>query len=215
MIRIKTHHKIMENKLQQLTEKLYKEGLSKGRAEAEAILAKAHADAEKIVAEAQDKAKTIVAKAEKEAAQLKANSENEVRLAAGQLKSALRQQVETMVQMEVLSPKVSDAWRDDSFIKELAVAAVQSIGAENGLRVVLPENRGAELVEAVKNALAERFGADGGIEVVTDARVRVPFRIQVREGGYYVSFADADFDALFRSYLRPKVAGLLFGEAGE
>lgn len=65
MIRIKTHHKIMENKLQQLTEKLYKEGLSKGRAEAEAILAKAHADAEKIVAEAQDKAKTIVAKAEK------------------------------------------------------------------------------------------------------------------------------------------------------
>lgn len=204
----------MENKLQQLTEKLYNEGLSKGRAEAEAILAKAHADAEKIVAEAQDKAKSIVAEANKSAVQLKANAENEVRLAAGQLKSALRQQVEGMVQMEVLSPKVSEAWRDDSFIKELAVAAVQAVGPENGLRVVLPENRGGELVEAVKNALAERFGADGGIEVTTDARVRVPFRIMVREGGYYVSFSDADFDALFKSYLRPKVAELLFGQNG-
>lgn len=204
----------MENKLQQLTEKLYNEGLSKGRAEAEAILAKAHADAEKIVAEAQDKAKSIVAEANKSAVQLKTNAENEVRLAAGQLKSALRQQVEGMVQMEVVSPKVSEAWRDDSFIKELAVAAVQAVGPENGLRVVLPENRGGELVEAVKNALAERFGADGGIEVTTDARVRVPFRIMVREGGYYVSFSDADFDALFKSYLRPKVAELLFGQNG-
>lgn len=205
----------MENKLQQLTEKLYNEGLSKGRADAEAMLAKAHADAEKIVAEAQDKAKAIVADAEKSAVQLKANTESEVRLAAGQLKSALRQQVEGMVQMQVVTPQVSEAWRDNSFIKELAVAAVQSIGPENGLGVVLPENRGGELVEAVKNALAERFGAESGIEVVTDAKVRVPFRIMVREGGYYVSFSDADFDALFRSYLRPKVAELLFGEAGK
>lgn len=202
----------MENKLQQLTEKLYNEGLSKGRAEAEAVLAKAHADAEKIVAEAQDKAREITAQAEKAAAQLKTNTENEVRLAAGQLKSALRQQVETMVQMEVVTPAVSQAWRDNSFIQQLAVEAVQTLDPKQGLRVVLPENRGNELVEAVKNALAERFGADNGIEVVTDARVRVPFRVMVKEGGYYVSFADADFDALFRSYLRPKVVQLLFGD---
>lgn len=202
----------MENKLQQLTQKLYNEGLSKGRAEAEAVLAKAHADAEKIVAEAQDKAREITAQAEKAAAQLKTNTENEVRLAAGQLKSALRQQVETMVQMEVVTPAVSQAWRDNSFIQQLAVEAVQTLDPKQGLRVVLPANRGNELVEAVKQALAERFGADNGIEVVTDARVRVPFRVMVKEGGYYVSFADADFDALFRSYLRPKVVQLLFGD---
>lgn len=201
----------MENKLQQLTEKLYNEGLSKGRAEAEALLAKAQTDAEKIVAEAKDKAQAIVAEAEKAAQQLKTNTENEVRLAAGQMKSALRQQIETMVQMEVVSPAVSQAWRDNSFIQQLAVAAVQALDPKQGLRVVLPENRGNELVEAVKQALAERFGADNGVEVVTDARVRVPFRVMVKEGGYYVSFADADFDALFRSYLRPKVAQLLFG----
>lgn len=205
----------MENKLQQLTEKLYNEGLSKGRAEAEAILAKAHADAERIVAEAQDKARAIAAQAEKSAEQLKTNTENEVKLVAAQLKSALRQQIERVVQLEVLSPKVSEAWRDNSFIQNLAVTAVQAVGTDKGLSVVLPENRGAELVEAVKQALAERLGADGGVEVITDAKVRVPFRIQVKEGGYYVSFTDADFDALFQSYLRPKVAQLLYGEAAK
>lgn len=201
----------MENKLQELTEKLYNEGLSKGRAEAETVLAKAHQDAERIVAQAQDKAKSIVADAGKAAKQLMANTENEVKLAAGQLKSALRQQVEEMVRMEVVTPTVAEAWRDGSFVKELAIEAVRAIGPGNGLKVVLPAAKEGELVDAVRNALAEKLGVENGVEVVTDARVRVPFRIMVREGGYYISFADADFDALFKSYLRPKVAGLLFG----
>lgn len=204
--------------MQQLTDKLYNEGLAKGRAEAEALLAEARQKAEALLAEAREKAQAIVDEAEKNAERLKTNSENEVRLAATQLRSALRQQIEGMVRMEVVGPKVAEAWRDNAFIKELAVAAVQSIGQAQetkngeGLRVVLPENRGGELVEAVKQALAERFGAENGIEVVMDAKVRVPFRIQVKEGGYYVSFADGDFDALFHSYLRPKIAELLFGK---
>ena len=202
----------MENKLQELTEKLYNEGLSKGRAEAEAVREQAKREAQRVVAEAQEKAKEIVAAAEKAAEQLAANAENEVRMAAGQLKSALRQQIEGMVQMEVVTPKVAEAWRDGSFIKEIAVQAVARMDPAQGLGVVLPEAMGGELVEAVRNVLAERFGAENGIEVWTDARVKVPFRIAVREGGYYIGFSDADFDALFRSYLRPKVAGLLFGD---
>lgn len=203
----------MENKLQELTEKLFNEGLAKGREEAEAVRQQAKREAESIVAEAKEKAQEMVEQAKKEARQLVANAENEVRMAAGQLKSALRQQIEGMVQMEVVTPKVAEAWRDGSFIRELAVQAVARLEPKQGLEVVLPEAQGAELVEAVRNALAERFGAENGIEVRTDTRVKVPFRIAVREGGYYIGFSDADFDALFRSYLRPKVAGILFGDA--
>lgn len=42
----------MENKLQQLTQKLYDEGLEKGRAEADKLVADAKAEAREIVAEA-------------------------------------------------------------------------------------------------------------------------------------------------------------------
>lgn len=203
----------MENKLQELTQKLYNEGLSKGREEAEAMRAQAKQEAERIVADAKEKAQAMLDQAKKEAEQLARNTENEVKMAAGQLKSALRQQVEALVQMEVVTPKVSEAWRDASFIKQLAVQAVERLDPTQGLGVVLPEAAGEGLVAEVRNALAERFGAGNGVEVKTDARVRVPFRITVKEGGYYIGFSDADFDALFRSYLRPKVARLLFGDA--
>ena len=43
----------MENKLQQLTQKLYDEGLEKGRAEAERLVAEAKTNAAKIVKEAE------------------------------------------------------------------------------------------------------------------------------------------------------------------
>ncbi len=51
----------MENKLQQLTQKLYDEGLEKGRAEADRLVAEAKTNAAKIVKEARAQAEKIVA----------------------------------------------------------------------------------------------------------------------------------------------------------
>ena len=44
----------MDNKLQELTDRLYKEGLSKGKEEGEAILAEASRKAEEIIALGED-----------------------------------------------------------------------------------------------------------------------------------------------------------------
>ena len=46
------------DKLQELTQKLYNEGLSKGKEEGEAILAKAQAEAAAIVKKAQEEAQS-------------------------------------------------------------------------------------------------------------------------------------------------------------
>ena len=53
----------MENKLQELTTKLYDEGLEKGRAEADRLVGEAKNEAAKIVAEARAQAEEIVKKA--------------------------------------------------------------------------------------------------------------------------------------------------------
>ena len=50
----------MENKLQQLTQKLYDEGLEKGRAEAERLVSEAKSEAAKIIADAKAEAEAIV-----------------------------------------------------------------------------------------------------------------------------------------------------------
>ena len=58
----------MENKLQQLTQKLYEEGLEKGRSEAEKCVAEAQEKAAKIIADARKEAEEIIRKANRDAA---------------------------------------------------------------------------------------------------------------------------------------------------
>ena len=58
----------MSNKLQELTERLYQEGLSKGKEEGEQLLARAREEAGRIVEEARRQAAGIVADAQKQAA---------------------------------------------------------------------------------------------------------------------------------------------------
>lgn len=196
----------MENKLQQLTEKLYNEGLSKGQQKGEEILEQAKAEAERIIAEAKGQAAKIIEEAKCASAELKTNTENEVRLASSQAISALRQQIEGLVVAEVVTPNVSAAWKDGKFVKELILSAVQAFNptAEQGVKLVVPE----AFMNDVKAVVAEKFKA--GVTVTTEARVKVPFRIAPENGGYYISFTDADFDALFKAYVRPRVAEFLY-----
>lgn len=196
----------MENKLQQLTEKLYNEGLSKGQQKGEEVLEQAQTQAHHIIAEAKAQADKIIEQAQSAAAELKTNTENEVRLASSQAVSALRQQIEKLIVAQVVTPNVSSAWKDGKFIKELILNAVKAFNptAEQGVKLVVPE---AFMVD-VKAVVAEQFKT--GVTVVTDARVKVPFRIAPENGGYYISFTDADFDMLFKAYVRPRVAEFLY-----
>ena len=51
---------------------------------------------------------------------------------------------------------------------------------------------------------------DAGIEVGWSREVKTGFKIGAKEGGYYISFTDADLEALLGEYLRDKVYQLLF-----
>ena len=64
----------MQNKLQELTDKLYNEGLAKGKQEGEEILAKAKVQADEIIAKAKAEAEAIVAAAHKDAADLRSGN---------------------------------------------------------------------------------------------------------------------------------------------
>ena len=55
----------MQNKLQELTDKLYNEGLSKGKKEAEDLKAAAVKESDRIIADARKEAEKIVADARK------------------------------------------------------------------------------------------------------------------------------------------------------
>ena len=68
----------MENKIQELTDKIYREGVEKGNEEAQKLIVKAQEEAQKIVENAQKEADSIVAAARKSADELAENTKSEL-----------------------------------------------------------------------------------------------------------------------------------------
>ena len=131
----------MQNKLQELTDKLYNEGLSKGKQEGEEILAKAKVQAEEIVAKAKAEAASILAAANKEAEDLKTKVQGDLKMAASQSVAATKKDIETLVVTKMTESEVKTALTSAEFVKEVILAVAKSFNTEEptDLEVVLPE----------------------------------------------------------------------------
>ena len=200
----------MSNKLQELTDKLFQEGLEKGRAEADNLVAEAKIKAQKIVAEAEARAAEIVAAAEDKAADVEKNAMTEISLAGKQAVAKIKAEIENLIVAKSAGAGVKSANLDAAFIKDmlLAVAKGWNNGAKAELSALLPEVKKAELSKGVEVA-AKALLAEG-IEVGYSADVKSGFKVGEKGGSYYISFSDESFEALLSGYLRDKVAELLF-----
>lgn len=203
----------MQNKLQELTDKLYNEGLSKGRQEAEEMKAKAKEEAARIISEAKKEAEKIVSEAKQEAAESKTRVENDLRMASEQTISAIRQQVEKIVVARAVEEPVKSSLTDVEFIGSVIMTIAKAFNASNPepapLDLVLPLSMQKELTAFLeKDAIAEM---KKGIEVSFTKQIQGGFKIGPANGGFMISFAEGDFQKLLTEYLRPATRRLLFG----
>ena len=202
----------MQNKLQELTDKLYNEGLAKGKQEAGNLLDQARKQADEIVAQANAAAEKILADARREADDLKVRVEGDVKMASTQTMSALRQQIARMIETKTVGGAIDATLADGKFMGKLLetiAGAFNAGGAQTSLDVILPEsmkgsleaflkqNISAELAKGMTFGFSDDF--DGG------------FRIAPKDGGYYLDFSDESFKALLGEYLRPATKKILFG----
>src|SRR5690554_3278781 len=107
------------DKIQELTSKLYTEGVEKGREEAERIIAEAKAREEKIVKEAKAKADHLIAAAQKEQAELKKHTEAELKLFASQSAEALKTEIINLLTDKLATMNVKAAMEDKGFMQKL------------------------------------------------------------------------------------------------
>ena len=201
----------MQNKLQELTERLYNEGLSKGKQEGEEILAKAKVQADDILAKAHAEAAAILSAANKEAEELRTKVQGDLRMAANQSIAATKKDIETLVITKMTEAEVKKALTSADFVKEVVLAVAKGFNAEESvdLEVVLPESLKGDLEEFVANELAKTL--KGGVEASFSKKVAGGFNIGPKNGGYFVSFTDETFNALISEYLRPATKKILFG----
>lgn len=201
----------MSNKLQELTEKLYNEGLSKGKEEGERILADATARAEAMIAEAKAQAAAIVAQAEKEAADLKTKVGSDLKMASDQCLQATKKDIENLLVSGMSADAVKSALSDPDYLKNIisAVAAKFSATESTDIALVLPEALRAQLEPWVAGELAKNLGK--GVSASFSKKVAGGFTIGPKDGSYYVSLTEESFRSLIAEYLRPVTKKLLFG----
>lgn len=202
----------METKLQELTEKIYREGIDKAKEEAKVILEDAQKEADDKLKASQKEAEEIVEQAKKEAEELKKNTLNEMQLSAKQLVSDLRQKVVNLIELKTMKPALNETFSDVEFTGNMILKMVGSWNPKESevvnLTVLLPEDKQKELEMFFKDKAGDLLNK--GLEINFSDKIKGGLKIGPKDGGYLISFTDEDFDNLFRSYMRPKLIDLLY-----
>ncbi len=203
----------MQDKLQELTDKLYNEGLSKGKQDGEELLQKAHAEADNIVAKAKAEAEQIIAQANKDAEELKTKVAADVKMAATQSIAVTKQEIEKMVVTKAAAEGVKQSLSKADFTKEMIMSIVKAFNPQNAspvdLNFIMPESLKAEVEPFVKNEIAQQF--KGEVKVDYSKKMNGGFKVAPKDGGYQLQFTDEEFTQLIANYLRPATKKILFG----
>ncbi|MBQ9475203.1 MAG: hypothetical protein IJU69_02980 [Bacteroidales bacterium] len=202
----------MADKLQELTDKLYKEGLSKGREEGEQILEQAKAEAKKLSDESREAAEHTMKKAAKDAEQLREKAAADIRTASQQSLTALRKDIENILIGNIIDEKISAAASDPDFIRKVILATAEnfSAGEPQDISLTISEKLRPDLEAWVAGELKAALGKE--VQAEFSKKISGGFTIGPKDGSYYISLTDDTFKELIGEYLRPVTKKLLFGE---
>ena len=198
----------MENKIQELTDKLFREGVEKGNEEAQRIVEKANGEAAEIVKNAEKEAERIVASAEKKAAELLENTKKELGLYAGQTVNALKSEVANCLTNNVVADAVKGMVEDKEFLCKFAVTLAEKWAADEAVVISTSE------ADALKAYFASNAKAllDKGVKIEQVNGQKSLFTIAPADGSYKVNFGTEEFEQFFKSFLRPQLVEMLFNK---
>lgn len=196
----------MNTKLQELTDKIYLEGVEKGNAEAKAIVEKAENEAASIIAKAQAEASHIISQAENKAAELAKNTQAELKLFAQQSVNALKTEITNLINGSIISDSVKAATADKTFMQKTILSLVQQWASNQN---VLIEAKDAKALTDYFSANAKAL-LNTSVKITEANNVKADFTIVPEKDGYKITFGDEEFMAYFKEFLRPKLVEMLF-----
>ena len=192
--------------LSELTDKIYAEGVEKGNAEAQQIIANAQAKADDILAKANAQAKAILENAENSAADLDKKTRAELKLYADQSVNAVKTEITNLLADKIAADSVKAATTDAKFMQGLIAKLAEQMAKEGE---VIIEAKDAEALRKYFAANAKSL-LDKGITIKEVKGIKTDFAIQPAKGGYKLAFGDAEFIAYFKEMLRPQLVEMLF-----
>ena len=193
-------------KIQELTDKIRREGVEKGQAEAERIIAEAKTQAAKIVADAKTQAEAIQTQTAKAARELDANTKSELRLYVGQALNALKSEIANVVSDKIVNEATSKLATDKDFLGKFAVTLAEQWSKNE--QVVISTTDAA----ALKAYFAKEAKAllDKGVTIEQVNGQKALFSVHPADGSYRVDFGKEEIENFFKSFLRPQLIDMLF-----
>jgi len=193
----------MTQDLQQLLEKLQRDGVDKAKADADTIVEEARAQARSLVESAHAEATKIKTAARVEAEAFEHRAEETVRQSARDTLLNVEKAV-TALLTRLLLKDVNNALNSTELVSGLVVEAVRNyLGGKGTIEVAAA----AELADALRVKLAAE--ASSGVTVVTDDTTGAGFRIRLANGRIEHSFTGAAVADSLAKQLRPRLAALM------
>ncbi len=202
----------MNNKIKELTETIYNEGVTKAREEAEKILAEAGKKAERIVAASEEQAKAILTEAQEETERINNSLRAELQAVSEQVAEITRQELKNMVSAKASEALAKQLTGDHDFLKDLMLEIAKGWRANGGnhLEMLIPEASAARIEALLQTKASEVL--ESGLKIKPVPGLKEGFSIVNKAEGFKISFTDEDFQAFFTALMKPKIREFLFSQ---
>lgn len=204
----------MQNKLEELTEKIYQESVVKGRQEADLLIEKARLESDSMLKKAREEALLIISEAKNQACEIHDSSLAETQMAMRQMINGLKLQITELICTRLVAP-VKEPFNDKEFLAGIIEAVVLGWNDEStrnpSLEVLLPAAKQTELNMYFESRLHQLLAQK--ITITFSDQIKAGFEIGPSDKSYKLSFTETDFENLFKEYARPRVISKLFNKA--
>lgn len=194
----------MTQDLQELLEKIQRDGIDKAQGEADKLIAEAKAKAASIIKEAQAKAQATQAEAEQRSVEFQNRAEATIQQAARNTLLSVEQAVTKLLEQLLLHTIKTSFAENQQQIGALALEAARTyLQDADTLELASTE----QLAELLRAQLAQK--AQKGITVVTDPNADTGFSVRLADGRIEHAFTGAAITEVLARQLRPRLAALM------
>jgi V/A-type H+-transporting ATPase subunit E len=203
----------MEIQLQELIDKIKKDGIDSASGEAARLKGQAEEEAKRIVEAARKEAENIVAAAKTDVERAEKAGIAAVAQASRNLILAFKGEIQTVLD-RIIAAESAAAYNGE--VLKAALPEILKNWAAKGsdsLDILLPQARLASLEGFFREKLAAELKK--GLDLKSDRNLGAGFRIANRDGSAYYDFSAEAVGDLLSAYLNPRLAEIVKAQAKE
>jgi len=200
---------MMEIQVQELIDKIKKDGIDTASQEASKIKLEAQAEAASLIEAAKKEAEGIILHSRQEAERAENAGVAALQQASRNLILAFRDEIQSLL-ARIVNDNISANYNDD-LLKAVLPEILKNWASKGGdnLAVILPESELDKLKGFFVEKLNNELGRGTEIIIKSNRNLSYGFRISNKEGSVYYDFSSEAVAGLLSAYLNPKLANIL------